>query len=105
MLELALLVLRFFQIFALSFSISLDSLQSKPRTGVYLKKTVEDLEVQVVLADKGYVSEENREWLKSRGWVDGIMQKAKRGQALTETQMCMRAICFNLLKAYCLREV
>ena len=39
-----------------------------------------------VFADKGYASRENREYLKSRGLKDGIMQKAQRNRPLTEQQ-------------------
>ncbi len=108
--------------------------------GHFLEKTVTGLEIQAVLADKGYATEANREWLQSQGYLDGIMRKATRGHALSEMekavnkliskvrfkveqcfgtlkrrfqferanyfglrkvegQMCLKAMCFNLLKA------
>ena len=39
-----------------------------------------------VFADKGYASQENREYLGSRGLQDGIMQRAYRKRPLTEQQ-------------------
>lgn len=39
-----------------------------------------------VLADKGYASQGNRSYLKSRGLQDGIMHKAQRNRPLTEVQ-------------------
>ena len=39
-----------------------------------------------VFANKGYASQENREYLESRSLQDGIMQKAYRNRPLTEQQ-------------------
>jgi IS5 family transposase len=113
--------------------------------GHFLEKTISGLDVQAVLADKGYAIEANREWLKKQAYLDGMMRKATRGNPLSEAektvnkliskvrfkveqcfgtlkrrfqfqraryfglnkvegQMCLKAICFNLLKAYRLRE-
>jgi len=114
--------------------------------GHFLEKTISGLDIQAVLADKGYATEANREWLKKQGYLDGVMRKATRGHPLSEAekavnkliskvrfkveqcfgtlkrrfqfqraryvglkkvegQMCLKAICFNLLKAYRLKEV
>lgn len=40
----------------------------------------------VVLADKGYASQSNREYLNQHGFKDGIMHKALVGRDLNETQ-------------------
>lgn len=45
-----------------------------------------DAEPEWVYADKGYASEVNRAFLKSKGVKDGIMRKAARGKPLTERQ-------------------
>ncbi len=37
--------------------------------------------------DKGYASQERREWLRAQGLRDGIMHKAVRGKALTPWQL------------------
>lgn len=39
-----------------------------------------------VIADKGYSSVENREYLANRGCLDGIMNRAVRGRALTDQE-------------------
>ena len=40
-----------------------------------------------VHCDKGYASQERREWLRAQGLRDGIMHKAVRGKALTPWQL------------------
>jgi IS5 family transposase len=113
--------------------------------GHLLEKVVKGLEVQAVLADKGYATESNRTWLMEQGYLDGVMRKGTRGHPLSEAekavnrliskvrfkveqcfgtlkrkfqfqraryfglqkvegQMCLKAICFNLLKASRLKE-
>ena len=52
------------------------------------EKVVEDLALTpetVVLADKGYCSQKNRDFLAERELVDGIMLRGARGHTLTET--------------------
>lgn len=39
-----------------------------------------------VLADKGYASRKNRDYLQGKGYRDGIMSKAARGRSLTEQE-------------------
>ncbi|WP_455520675.1 transposase [Porphyromonas sp.] len=39
-----------------------------------------------VLADKGYCSKKNSNYLVEQGLIDGIMLKAQKGQKLTERQ-------------------
>jgi transposase, IS5 family len=39
-----------------------------------------------VLADKGYASAKNRDYLQGRGYTDGIMSRAVRGRSLTEDE-------------------
>jgi IS5 family transposase len=39
-----------------------------------------------VLADKGYASAKNRDYLQDRGYTDGIMSRASRGRSLTEDE-------------------
>jgi len=51
------------------------------------EKLVEDLDLTpetVILADKGYCSQKNRDYLAEQVLVDGIMFRASRGHALTD---------------------
>ena len=41
--------------------------------------------VDMVLADKGYASQANRDYLREQGIQDAIMHKASRGNSLDET--------------------
>lgn len=49
-----------------------------------LKTVVMKTDCKEVYGDKGYASEENRQWLKENGYKDAIMHKATRGNPLTE---------------------
>ncbi len=57
-------------------------------TGEFIR-LVESLDLQpraAVLADKGYASAKNREYLQDQGYTDGIMSRAVRGRSLTEEE-------------------
>ncbi|KGN84360.1 transposase, partial [Porphyromonas sp. COT-290 OH860] len=54
-----------------------------------------------VLADKGYCSKKNSEYLAGRGLVDGIMLKAIRGKTLSESQKAFNRV---ISKTRCLIE-
>ena len=54
-----------------------------------------------VLADKGYCSKKNSEYLARQGLIDGIMLKAHRGQVLSESQKRLNRM---ISKTRCLIE-
>ena len=43
--------------------------------------------MKAALADKGYASKKNRQYLEGRGINDGILRKAARNRALTEKDL------------------
>jgi len=51
-----------------------------------VEKIVNDKQIDELLADKGYASKSNREFLKSKSIKDGIMFKAQKNSELTQEQ-------------------
>lgn len=74
----------------------------------HLAPLLDDEGKGTVLADKGYASKANRAKIKSKGYNDGIMHKASRGQPLTDAQKAKNQLikkhryvieqCFGTLK-------
>lgn len=63
------------------------------------ERVVDDLQLkpnQIVLADKGYCSEKNRDFLKQRELHDGIMWRSARNRTLTKAAIIRNKIISRL---------